>query len=397
MSLPKALIAKLKEINKKSPGTVIVGDSPVLNVDVIPTGIASFDIALGVGGLPRGRIIELFGVESSGKTTTTLQIIAECQRTHMKRKNRKGVAAFIDAEHALDPTWAKTIGVNMDELLVSQPSSGDEAFTLVKQLAETGDIDLIVVDSVAALVPQEELEGDISDVQIGAHARLISKGLRMINGVISDNDTVIVFINQIRNKVGQMFGNPETTPGGLALKFWSSVRIDMRQGTKINPSGKKDENSGRVSGGEVTGITTKIKIIKNKVARPFTSCEYDIDFKHGVDVVGSVFDAIVDKKIIEIRGSNYYYNCDIDKGKQKLLGNGYDKALAALRANSELVATMRQKLMAAIAKDAVPLDPSNPEALANALTGDEETEAPDAEEVEQHVEEGDEAELAAKE
>ncbi|MFV0338805.1 MAG: recombinase RecA [Chthoniobacterales bacterium] len=288
-----------------------LGDDSAMNVDVIPTGNLLIDRALGVGGFPRGRIVEVYGPESSGKTTLTLTAIAQAQK-------RGGLAAFIDVEHALDPAYARKLGVKLDDLLVSQPSSGEEALRICETLVRSNALDVIVLDSVAALVTKTELDGEIGDAVVGAQARLMSAALRKLTALISKADTVVIFTNQIREKIGVMFGNPETTPGGKALKFYSSVRIDIRRTGAI-----------KTSDGTVTGNRTKIKLVKNKVAPPFTIAEFDIMYNEGISNVGSLLDLALEKNIIEKRGSWLSY-----KGSQ--LAQGRDAAKEALRSDEAL-------------------------------------------------------------
>jgi recombination protein RecA len=288
-----------------------LGDSQKMDVEVIPTGNILIDRALGVGGFPRGRIVEVFGPESSGKTTLTLTLIAQAQK-------QGGLAAFIDVEHALDPQYAKKLGVNLDELLVSQPSSGEEALRICETLVRSNALDVIVLDSVAALVTKAELEGEIGDTTVGAQARLMSAALRKLTALISKARTIVVFTNQIREKIGVMFGNPETTPGGKALKFYSSVRVDIRRIGAI-----------KVGDGTVTGNRTKVKIVKNKVAPPFTEAEFDIMYNEGISLTGSLLDLALEKGIVEKRGSWLSY-----KGNQ--LAQGRDAAKELLKADAAL-------------------------------------------------------------
>ena len=288
-----------------------LGDNVKMEVDVIPTGNLLIDRALGVGGFARGRIVEIYGPESSGKTTLTLTAIAQAQKAG-------GLAAFIDVEHALDPQYAARLGVNLDDLLVSQPSSGEEALQICEALVRSNSIDVIVVDSVAALVTKQELEGEIGDSTVGAQARLMSAALRKLTSFISKARTVCVFTNQIREKIGVMFGNPETTPGGRALKFYASVRVDIRRIGQI-----------KASDGSVAGNRTKIKVVKNKVAPPFTECEFDIMYKEGISSVGSLLDLAVEYDIIQKRGSWISYN-----GSQ--IAQGRDAAKEALKSNPDL-------------------------------------------------------------
>ncbi|MCX7868312.1 MAG: recombinase RecA [Terrimicrobiaceae bacterium] len=288
-----------------------LGDHSTSEVDVIPTGNILIDRALGVGGLPRGRIIEIFGPESSGKTTLTLTVIAQAQK-------RGGLAGFIDVEHALDPAYARKLGVNLDDLLVSQPGSGEEALRICETLVRSNALDVIVVDSVAALVTKAELEGEIGDAVVGAQARLMSNALRKLTSFISKARTVCIFTNQIREKIGVMFGNPETTPGGKALKFYSSVRVDIRRIGAI-----------KSADGTVTGSRTRVKIVKNKVAPPFTEAEFDIMYAEGISSVGSLLDLAIEKNILEKRGSWLSY-----KGTQ--IAQGRDAAKEALKADPAL-------------------------------------------------------------
>jgi recombination protein RecA len=288
-----------------------LGDDNIVPVEVIPTGNILIDRALGVGGFPRGRIVEIFGPESSGKTTLTLTVIAQAQK-------RGGLAGFIDVEHALDPQYARRLGVNLDDLLVSQPSSGEEALRICETLIRSNALDVIVIDSVAALVTKAELEGEIGDATVGAQARLMSAALRKLTALISKARTTCVFTNQIREKIGVMFGNPETTPGGKALKFYSSVRIDIRRISAI-----------KQTDGTVVGNRTKVKVVKNKVAPPFTEAEFDIMYNEGISNVGALLDLALEKNILEKRGSWISY-----KGQQ--LAQGRDAAKEALRADQSL-------------------------------------------------------------
>src|SRR6202522_4133969 len=288
-----------------------LGDDRVVPIEVIPTGNILIDRALGVGGFPRGRVVEVFGPESSGKTTLTLTVIAQAQQ-------RGGLAGFIDVEHALDPQYARKLGVNLDDLLVSQPSSGEEALRICETLVRSNALDVIVLDSVAALVTKAELEGEIGDTTVGAQARLMSAALRKLTSLISKARTVCIFTNQIREKIGVMFGNPETTPGGKALKFYSSVRIDIR---RIGAIKQPD--------GTVTGNRTKVKIVKNKVAPPFTEAEFDIMYNEGISNTGALLDLALEKNIIEKRGSWLSY-----KGNQ--LAQGRDAAKEVLKNDAAL-------------------------------------------------------------
>jgi recombination protein RecA len=288
-----------------------LGDAQQMDVEVIPTGNILIDRALGAGGFPRGRVVEIFGPESSGKTTLTLTCVAQAQK-------RGGLAAFIDVEHALDPQYAKKLGVNLDDLLVSQPSSGEEALRICETLVRSNALDVIVLDSVAALVTKAELEGEIGDSTVGAQARLMSAALRKLTALISKARTVCIFTNQIREKIGVMFGNPETTPGGKALKFYASVRVDIRRIGAI-----------KTSDGTVTGNRTKIKIVKNKIAPPFTEAEFDIMYNEGISNTGSLLDLALEKGIVEKRGSWLSY-----KGNQ--LAQGRDAAKELLKGDAAL-------------------------------------------------------------
>ena len=298
-----------------------LGDNVKMEVDVIPTGNLLIDRALGVGGFARGRIVEIYGPESSGKTTLTLTAIAQAQKSG-------GLAAFIDVEHALDPQYAARLGVNLDDLLVSQPSSGEEALQICEALVRSNAIDVIVVDSVAALVTKQELEGEIGDSTVGAQARLMSAALRKLTSFISKARTVCIFTNQIREKIGVMFGNPDTTPGGLALKFYASVRLDIRRIGQI-----------KGSDGVIAGNRTKIKVVKNKVAPPFTECEFDIMYNEGISSVGSLLDLATEYDIIQKRGSWISYN-----GSQ--IAQGRDAAKEALKSNPELYAEIEEQVKA---------------------------------------------------
>jgi recombination protein RecA len=300
-----------------------LGDAQQMAVEVIPTGNILIDRALGVGGFPRGRVVEIFGPESSGKTTLTLTVVAQAQK-------RGGLAAFIDVEHALDPVYAKKLGVNLDDLLVSQPSSGEEALRICETLVRSNALDVIVLDSVAALVTKNELEGEIGDSVVGAQARLMSAALRKLTALIAKARTVCVFTNQIREKIGVMFGNPETTPGGKALKFYSSVRVDIRRIGQI-----------KNTDGTVTGNRTKVKIVKNKVAPPFTEAEFDIMYNEGISSIGALLDLALEKGVVEKRGSWLSY-----KGNQ--LAQGRDAAKEVLRNDQalydEIFALVTEKL-----------------------------------------------------
>ena len=303
--------ALLKSIQDKfGEGAMMkLGDQPKVDIAVVPTGSIGLDFALGVGGLPRGRIIEIYGPESSGKTTLTLHVIAEAQQ-------KGGLCAFIDAEHAMDPEYAKKLGVNINELLISQPDNGEQALEIAESIVRSGKVDVLVIDSVAALTPRDEIEGDMGAHHVGKQARLMSQALRKLTAIASKSKTVIIFINQIRMQIGVMFGNPETTPGGKALKFYSSVRIDIRKTAQI----KKGE--------EVVGSRTKVKVVKNKVAAPFKTTEFDIMYNEGISKEGELL-ALGEKfKIITKSGTSYSY------GDEKL-GRGYDASRTFLRENKK--------------------------------------------------------------
>ena len=316
----KALDIALSQIEKNfGKGSVMkLGEVGSVNVDAIPTGALSLDIALGIGGVPRGRIIEVFGPESSGKTTVALHMIAEAQKTG-------GIAAFIDAEHALDPVYAKHLGVDVDNLIVSQPDTGEQALEITEQLVRSGAIDIIVVDSVAALVPKAEIDGEMGDSHVGLQARLMSQALRKLTGVLAKSKTVAIFINQLREKVGVMFGNPETTPGGRALKFYSSVRLDVRkqEAIKIN--------------GEVMGSRTKVKVVKNKVAPPFREAEFDIVYGKGISTSGCILDLAVNLDIVNKSGAWFSYN-----GEK--IGQGREAAKAFLESNKNIMNEIEKKV-----------------------------------------------------
>ncbi|HOV88653.1 MAG TPA: recombinase RecA [Candidatus Paceibacterota bacterium] len=319
------LESTIKDIQSKfGEGAIMkLGEAPRVDVEVIPTGSISLDLALGVGGMPRGRIIEIYGPESSGKTTLALHIVASAQK-------QGGKAAFIDAEHALDPEYAKRIGVKTDELLISQPDNGEEALNIMEQLVRSGSIDVIVVDSVAALTPRAEIEGEMGAQHIGLQARLMSQALRKITAIAAKTKTVIIFINQIRMQVGIMFGNPETTPGGRALKFYSSVRIDIRRTAQI----KKGE--------DIIGSRIKVKVVKNKVAPPFKIAEFDIMYNEGISKEGDLINTGVKTGIIQRSGNSYIF------GETKL-GTGIDNAKEFLKQNpkiaNEIDKAIRQKAL----------------------------------------------------
>ena len=325
----KALDDALKAIQKSyGKGAVMrLGERPRVDVDVIPTGSILLDQALGVGGYPRGRIIEIYGPESSGKTTLALEAIAEAQR-------KGGRAAFVDAEHAIDPDYAHKLGVNIDELILSQPDSGEQALEIVEMLAASGALDIIVVDSVAALVPQAELDGEMSDNQVGLQARLMSKGMRKIAGVLNRTGTVVIFINQLREKVGVMYGNPETTTGGRALKFYASIRIDIRRAEAIK------------NGTNIIGNTVKVKVVKNKVAPPFHSCIIDLIYGEGISRYGEILDLGASLNLIGKTGNWYTL------GDNKI-GNGREAAKAYLHEHPEQTDELEKQIRSAISKDGV--------------------------------------------
>ena len=324
-----ALDAVMSQIRKEFGEMAIMrlGDQEVQEVPVISTGALSLDMALGVGGLPRGRIVECYGQESSGKTTLALHVVANAQKAG-------GVAAFIDAEHALDPGYAKKIGVDLDNLIVSQPNSGEEALTICEQLAKSGALDVIVVDSVAALVPQAEIDGNMGDSHMGLQARLMSQAMRKLTAVVAQTKTLIIFTNQVREKIGVMFGNPETTPGGKALKFYASCRLQVQRiGAIKSPAG------------EVIGNRTRVKVVKNKVAPPFRRAEFDIMFGEGISKVGEIIDLGVEYGIIQKSGSWFSYD------GQKL-AQGRDAAKSLLRDNPELCDELEAKIKQAISEQA---------------------------------------------
>ncbi len=317
----KALDAALGQIERQfGKGAVMkLGDPSVqMNVETIPTGSLSLDIALGLGGIPKGRVIEIYGPESSGKTTVTLHMIAEVQK-------RGGIAGFIDAEHALDPVYAKNIGVDIDNLYISQPDCGEQALEITETMVRSGAVDIIVVDSVAALVPKAEIDGDMGDSHVGLQARLMSQALRKLTAVISKSNCTVIFINQLREKVGVMFGNPETTTGGRALKFYSSVRLDVRRIEALK------------QGGEVIGNRTRVKVVKNKVAPPFKEAEFDIMFGAGISTQGDILDLAAENNIINKSGAWYAY----DGNK---IGQGRENAKQYLKDNPQICAEVERKV-----------------------------------------------------
>ena len=317
----KALDAAISQLEKQyGRGTVMrLGDPAAkMNVETIPTGSLSLDLALGLGGIPKGRIVEIYGPESSGKTTVTLHMIAEVQK-------RGGIAGFIDAEHALDPVYAKNIGVDIDNLYISQPDCGEQALEISETMVRSGAIDIVVVDSVAALVPKAEIDGDMGDSHVGLQARLMSQALRKLTAVISKSNCTVVFINQLREKVGSMFGNPETTTGGRALKFYSSVRLDVRRIEALK------------QGGEVVGNRTRVKVVKNKIAPPFKEAEFDIMFGEGISTYGDILDVAAAADIINKTGAWYAY-----MGNK--IGQGRENAKQYLKDNPEVCAEVEKKV-----------------------------------------------------
>ena len=309
----KALKLAIEKIEKDfGKGSIMrLGDKPAINVEAIPTGALALDIALGIGGVPRGRIIEIYGPESSGKTTLAQHIVAECQK-------KGGIAAFVDAEHALDPEYARNLGVNVDELLISQPDTGEQALDITEELVRSGAVDVVVVDSVAALVPKAEIEGSMEEQQMGLQARLMSKALRKLTGIIGKTNTTVIFINQLRQKIGVMYGNPEVTTGGNALKYYASVRLEIRR-----VEGLKGD-------GEDIGNHVRVKVLKNKVAPPFRTAEFDIIFGKGICKVGNILDVAVNLNIVKKAGAWFSYN-------DEKLGQGRDKAKEVLANNPDLL------------------------------------------------------------
>jgi recombination protein RecA len=318
----KALEVALLQIEKQfGKGSIMkMGDATIKNIEVIPTGALSLDLALGVGGIPRGRVVEIYGPESSGKTTVALHIAAEAQKMG-------GIAAFIDAEHALDPLYAKKLGIDIDNLLISQPDTGEQALEIVEALVRSGAVDIIIIDSVAALTPQAEIEGEMGDAHVGLQARLMSQALRKLTAVISKSNTVAIFINQIREKVGVMFGNPEITPGGRALKFYASVRLEVRKVETLK------------QGTDIVGSRTKAKVVKNKVAPPFKEGEFDIIYGEGISKAGCILDMAVDLNIINKSGAWFSYG-------ENRIGQGRDNARDFLKKEPNLLAEIEKKIRA---------------------------------------------------
>ncbi len=341
----KVLKSAISQLEKKyGEGTVMfMGENRRMDVESISTGSLMLDLALGIGGLPRGRIIEIYGTESSGKTTISLQAVAEAQKAG-------GMAAFVDVEHALDPVYARKLGVDVDNLLVSQPDTGEQALEIIETLVRSGAIDVIVLDSVAAMTTKAEIDGDMGDAHVGVQARLMSQAMRKLTAVISNTNTVAIFINQIREKIGVMYGNPETTPGGRALKFYSSVRIEVRRGEPIK------------EGGEIIGNRTKCKVVKNKVAPPFKTAEFDILYGQGVSKLGEIVDTAVEFEIVKKSGSWFSYN-------DMKIGQGRDKVLDYLKANPDICNEIEAKIREEFSKNSSLLD---------SLTSDDEEEGIEA-------------------
>ncbi len=323
----KALKLAIDKIEKDfGKGAIMkLGDKPAVSVETIPTGALALDVALGVGGIPRGRIIEVYGPESSGKTTLAQHIVAECQK-------KGGIAAFVDAEHALDPEYARNLGVNIDELLISQPDTGEQALDITEELVRSGAVDIIVVDSVAALVPKAEIEGSMEDQQMGLQARLMSKALRKLTGIIGKTNTTVIFINQLRQKIGVMYGNPETTTGGNALKYYASVRMEIKR-----VEGLKGD-------GEDVGNHVRVRVLKNKVAPPFRTAEFDIIFGKGICKIGNILDVAVDLDIVKKAGSWFSFN-------EEKLGQGRDKAKEYLAANKDVLDTIEKLVREKLAEN----------------------------------------------
>ncbi len=345
----EALASALKQLEKRyGAGAVMrLGETKVLNVDAIPTGSMTLDMALGIGGVPRGRIVEIYGPESSGKTTVALSVIAQAQKLD-------GEVAFIDVEHALDPSYAKALGVNIDNLLVSQPDSGEQALEIAEALIRSGAIDVIVLDSIAAMTTRAEIDGEMGDLHVGQLARLMSQAMRKLTAAISKSNCVAIFINQIREKIGVMYGNPETTPGGRALKFYASVRIEVRKGEVI-----KD-------GGQIVGASTRCKVVKNKVAPPFKEAEFDMMYGEGISRTGEVLDIATELEIIKKGGSWFSY-------ADRKLGQGRDNVKELLKNDPELMAEIEAQILARkdelMGKDEKKKDKSKAAEIAAAVSG----------------------------
>ena len=320
----EAALSAISQIKEKFGEGAIMkfGDVRKTNVDSVSTGCLSLDIAFGIGGVPRGRIIEIYGPESSGKTTLAQHIVAEVQKLG-------GIAAFVDAEHALDPDYAQKIGVNIKDMLISQPDTGEQALEIVETLVRSNAVDVVVIDSVAALVPQKEIEGDMGDQHMGLQARLMSQALRKLTGIVSKTKTIVIFINQIRNKIGVFFGNPETTSGGNALKFYCSVRVEVRRSAQIK------------QGERIIGNRVKAKIVKNKVAAPFKSTEFDIMYNEGISIAGDMLDTGVEYDVVKKSGATYTY-------ENVKLGTGRENAKQFLKENPKLMAEIRKKVLVAV-------------------------------------------------
>ena len=330
MDKKEALASAMKQIEKEfGKGSIMrLGEAARLDIEAVSTGILPLDIAIGIGGLPRGRIIEIYGPEAGGKTTVALHMIASMQA-------HGGTAAFIDAEHALDPIYAKRLGVDIDNLLLAQPDTGEQGLEIADSLISSGAVDMVVIDSVAALVPKSEIEGDMGDSHVGLHARMMSQAMRKLAGVINKTNTVVIFINQIREKVGVMFGNPETTTGGRALKFYSSVRLEVRKGEAIK------------QGTEIVGNRVKVKVAKNKVAPPFKTADFDIIYGEGFSRLGSIIDMGVEFEIVRKAGAYLYYN-------EQKLGQGKDNARKYLQDNPNIADEIEAKILASVRKNVVP-------------------------------------------
>ena len=343
MERDKALEMALGQIEKQfGKGAIMrMGENTHMQIEAISTGALSLDLALGIGGLPRGRVVELFGPESSGKSTLAMHVVAEAQRNG-------GICAYIDAEHAMDPNYAKAIGVNVDDLLISQPDTGEQALEITDMLIRSGALDVVVIDSVAALTPRAEIEGEMGDAHVGLQARLMSQALRKLTATLSKSNTIAIFINQLREKVGVMFGSPEVTPGGRALKFYSSVRLDIRRIESIK------------EGAEVIGNRTRVKVVKNKIAPPFKQCEFDIMFAKGISREGTLLDVATDLGIVRKSGAWYTY-----EGEQ--IGQGRENAKAFLAENLELMIEISEKVRQQVGGAGATASGEEPEADAEPL------------------------------